>query len=223
MRKAREEYDCACRRVHNFELKRNISTCDQGVVQDSVKQQEKATKLKKQQQDAKMVYIEAIRLVNERRECYSQEMMRIFESCQQVEKERIDYFSSIALLMADLLHKHNCVDMSAVYSAIQGRLTEADPERSLKYWFDVRGPSSPLPVFEFQESNINEDVEILVAKSVRHSAPAETCSYRQKNSVETNGGKQGSETYSPGEEQPVVALYDYEAGEGDELSFRAGL
>ncbi|XP_021942608.1 protein kinase C and casein kinase substrate in neurons protein 1 isoform X3 [Zootermopsis nevadensis] len=251
--KTKVDYHTACKTEKSASNQERNASADSSLSPDQKaamvkKMQDRVQKSKDDVQKAKEKYDAALDEINGYNPKYMEDMTVVFDKCQDMEAQRLQFFKEIMFSI------HKCLNISQdpvlpqIYEEFYHTVNNADHEKDLKWWSNMYGVNMAMnwPYFEeFPPVNnkvsrkstsrvISTDV---TSETKTEGKPKEKTESANRTSTITNGTRseanpfeeeewdeEGGEalvdTGEPG--VPVKALYDYEGAESDELSFRQG-
>ncbi|PNF20811.1 Protein kinase C and casein kinase substrate in neurons protein 1 [Cryptotermes secundus] len=247
--KTKVDYHTACKTEKSASNQERNASADSSLSPDQVKKmQDRVQKSKEDVQKAKEKYEAALDEINGYNPKYMEDMTVVFDKCQDMEAQRLQFFKDI------MFNIHKCLNISQdpvlpqIYEEFYHTVNNADREKDLKWWSNTHGVNMAMnwPYFE-EFPPVNNKVARKPASRViitdatsetkMEGKPKENAERANRTQAITNGTRseanpfeeeewdeEGGEalvdTGEPG--VPVKALYDYEGAESDELSFRQG-
>ncbi|XP_061937104.1 protein kinase C and casein kinase substrate in neurons protein 2 isoform X2 [Apis cerana] len=121
-----------------------------GDVQLVRKMQDRVQKTKEEVQKAKEKYEAALQEINQYNPKYMEDMTQVFEKCQEMEAQRLQFFKEV------LFGIHKCLNISQdpilpqIYEEFYHTINNADHEKDLKWWSNNHGVNMAMnwPQFE---------------------------------------------------------------------------
>ncbi|XP_023720042.1 protein kinase C and casein kinase substrate in neurons protein 1 isoform X3 [Cryptotermes secundus] len=251
--KTKVDYHTACKTEKSASNQERNASADSSLSPDQKaalvkKMQDRVQKSKEDVQKAKEKYEAALDEINGYNPKYMEDMTVVFDKCQDMEAQRLQFFKDI------MFNIHKCLNISQdpvlpqIYEEFYHTVNNADREKDLKWWSNTHGVNMAMnwPYFE-EFPPVNNKVARKPASRViitdatsetkMEGKPKENAERANRTQAITNGTRseanpfeeeewdeEGGEalvdTGEPG--VPVKALYDYEGAESDELSFRQG-
>jgi len=234
--KAKGSYHIACKNEKSAVNQERNATKDSSLSQDSVRKlQDKVSKCQDNVKKSKEQYELAVSDINNYNSRYQEDMTDVFERCQRKEAQRLQTFKDT------LFQIHKCLNISEdqalpqIYDEFYHTVNNADHEKDLRWWSNTHGVNMPMAWPTFEEYNAKPTSK----KSDMNggSRTGTTSINNPRDHPDSNGTKEPnpfddeSEEWDDGQYvltdngepgQPVRALYDYEAAEPDELTFKTG-
>ncbi|XP_043266821.1 protein kinase C and casein kinase substrate in neurons protein 1 isoform X3 [Venturia canescens] len=114
------------------------------------KMQDRVQKTKEEVQKAKEKYEAALQEINQYNPKYMEDMTQVFEKCQEMEAQRLQFFKDV------LFGIHKCLNISQdpllpqIYEEFYHTISNADHEKDLKWWSNNHGVNMAMnwPQFE---------------------------------------------------------------------------
>ncbi|XP_029177989.1 protein kinase C and casein kinase substrate in neurons protein 1 isoform X3 [Nylanderia fulva] len=114
------------------------------------KMQDRVQKTKEEVQKAKEKYEAALQEINQYNPKYMEDMTQVFEKCQEMEAQRLQFFKDV------LFGIHKCLNVSQdpvlpqIYEEFYHTINNADHEKDLKWWSNNHGVNMAMnwPQFE---------------------------------------------------------------------------
>ncbi|XP_011335893.1 protein kinase C and casein kinase substrate in neurons protein 1 isoform X4 [Ooceraea biroi] len=142
--------DCGCGawRLRVPKILRNNKIGD---VQFVKKMQDRVQKTKEEVQKAKEKYEAALQEINQYNPKYMEDMTQVFEKCQEMEAQRLQFFKDV------LFGIHKCLNVSQdpvlpqIYEEFYHTINNADHEKDLKWWSNNHGVNMAMNWPQFEE------------------------------------------------------------------------
>ncbi|XP_070160853.1 protein kinase C and casein kinase substrate in neurons protein 1 isoform X5 [Polyergus mexicanus] len=142
--------DCGCDawRLRVPKILRNNKIGD---VQFVKKMQDRVQKTKEEVQKAKEKYEAALQEINQYNPKYMEDMTQVFEKCQEMEAQRLQFFKDV------LFGIHKCLNISQdpvlpqIYEEFYHTINNADHEKDLKWWSNNHGVNMAMNWPQFEE------------------------------------------------------------------------
>ncbi|XP_069679239.1 protein kinase C and casein kinase substrate in neurons protein 1 isoform X3 [Periplaneta americana] len=255
--KTKVDYHTACKTEKSASNQERNASADSSLSPDQKaalvkKMQDRVQKSKEDVQKAKEKYEAALDEINSYNPKYMEDMSVVFDKCQDMEAQRLQFFKEI------MFNIHKCLNISQdpvlpqIYEEFYHTVNNADHEKDLKWWSNTHGVNMAMnwPYFEeFPPVNnkvarksttrvIPTDVTTDTKTEALNSGKAkEKTENANRTSTITNGTRSEANPFEEEEWDeeggealvdtgepgvPVKALYDYDGAESDELSFRQG-
>jgi len=234
--KAKSNYHLACKNEKSAVNQERNATKDSSLSQDAVRKlQDKVSKSQDNVKKCREQYEIAVSDITNYNSRYQEDMTDVFDRCQRKEAQRLQTFKDT------LFQIHKCLNISEdptlpqIYEEFYHTVSNADHEKDLRWWSNTYGVNMPMSWPQFEEYNTKP-----VKKSEMNGdskTGANSTSNNHRDQPDSNGVKDANPFDDESEEwddagyeltddgkagEPVKALYDYEAAEPDELSFKTG-
>ncbi|PBC31372.1 protein kinase C and casein kinase substrate in neurons protein 2 isoform X6 [Apis laboriosa] len=149
--KAKSEYHNSCKTERTAANMERNASADSSLSPDQVrKMQDRVQKTKEEVQKAKEKYEAALQEINQYNPKYMEDMTQVFEKCQEMEAQRLQFFKEV------LFGIHKCLNISQdpilpqIYEEFYHTINNADHEKDLKWWSNNHGVNMAMnwPQFE---------------------------------------------------------------------------
>eukprot|EP01137_Pigoraptor_chileana_P029954 Opistho-2@15902 len=246
MDKARKSYHAAARAVEQQAKKVSEAEKNPEIGHDEVKKiSDKLNKMKNEMADERSKYEDSLQKLEEERPKYIHEMTQEFEKWQDFEKQRIEYFKDQFHDYHKIVNLHANPGFQAAFARLLGSFDNVDSNSDLANFSKLYGADMDMqwPAFEEYSGMGGDDVSLgrsasnvrrrdsIISSSSAASAPqtfSAPPSHVSRSSAaapalaatRVDSFDEWDESASGG--QQVRALYDYDATDPDELSFREG-
>ncbi|XP_076749696.1 protein kinase C and casein kinase substrate in neurons protein Synd isoform X5 [Xylocopa sonorina] len=149
--KAKSEYHNSCKTERTAANMERNASADSSLSPDQVKKmQDRVQKTKEEVQKAKEKYEAALQEINQYNPKYMEDMTQVFEKCQEMEAQRLQFFKDV------LFGIHKCLNISQdpilpqIYEEFYHTINNADHEKDLKWWSNNHGVNMAMnwPQFE---------------------------------------------------------------------------
>ncbi|XP_076663997.1 protein kinase C and casein kinase substrate in neurons protein Synd isoform X2 [Andrena cerasifolii] len=149
--KAKSEYHNSCKTERTAANMERNASADSSLSPDQVKKmQDRVQKTKEEVQKAKEKYEATLQEINQYNPKYMEDMTQVFEKCQEMEAQRLQFFKEV------LFGIHKCLNISQdpilpqIYEEFYHTINNADHEKDLKWWSNNHGVNMAMnwPQFE---------------------------------------------------------------------------
>lgn len=149
--KAKVDYHTSCKTEKSASNQERNASADSSLSPDQVKKmQDRVQKSKEEVQKAKEKYEAALDEINAYNPKYMEDMTVVFEKCQEMEAQRLQFFKDI------MFGIHKCLNISQdpvlpqIYEEFYHTVNNADHEKDLKWWSNTHGVNMAMnwPYFE---------------------------------------------------------------------------
>ncbi|XP_006610692.1 protein kinase C and casein kinase substrate in neurons protein 2 isoform X3 [Apis laboriosa] len=156
--KAKSEYHNSCKTERTAANMERNASADSSLSPDQMargsenvrKMQDRVQKTKEEVQKAKEKYEAALQEINQYNPKYMEDMTQVFEKCQEMEAQRLQFFKEV------LFGIHKCLNISQdpilpqIYEEFYHTINNADHEKDLKWWSNNHGVNMAMnwPQFE---------------------------------------------------------------------------
>ncbi|XP_076231599.1 protein kinase C and casein kinase substrate in neurons protein Synd isoform X2 [Calliopsis andreniformis] len=149
--KAKSEYHNSCKTERTAANMERNATADSSLSPDQVKKmQDRVQKTKEEVQKAKEKYEAALQEINQYNPKYMEDMTQVFEKCQEMEAERLQFFKEILFGLLRCLNISQDPILPQIYEEFYHTINNADHEKDLKWWSNNHGVNMAMnwPQFE---------------------------------------------------------------------------
>ncbi|KAL6435926.1 hypothetical protein ACFW04_005642 [Cataglyphis niger] len=150
--KAKSEYHNSCKTERTAANMERNASADSSLSPDQVKKmQDRVQKTKEEVQKAKEKYEAALQEINQYNPKYMEDMTQVFEKCQEMEAQRLQFFKDV------LFGIHKCLNISQdpvlpqIYEEFYHTINNADHEKDLKWWSNNHGVNMAMNWPQFEE------------------------------------------------------------------------
>ncbi|KAG5330485.1 PACN2 protein, partial [Acromyrmex charruanus] len=162
--------DCGCG-AWSLRIPKNLRDNKIGDVQFVKKMQDRVQKTKEEVQKAKEKYEASLQEINQYNPKYMEDMTQVFEKCQEMEAQRLQFFKDV------LFGIHKCLNISQdpvlpqIYEEFYHTINNADHEKDLKWWSNNHGINMAMNWPQFEEYT-EEFREITKGSKSKEALPA---------------------------------------------------
>ncbi|KAF4531753.1 hypothetical protein B566_EDAN014493 [Ephemera danica] len=157
--KAKADYHNACKMEKSAANQERNASGDSSLSPDQVKKmQDRVQKSKEEVQKGKEKYEAALQEINAYNPKYMEDMTVVFDKCQEVEAQRLQFFKEVLFT----IHKHLNISqdptLPQIYEEFYHTINNADAEKDLKWWSNNHGVNMAMnwPQFEVPGSFDNQ-------------------------------------------------------------------
>ncbi|XP_011495246.1 PREDICTED: protein kinase C and casein kinase substrate in neurons protein 2 isoform X2 [Ceratosolen solmsi marchali] len=150
--KAKSEYHNSCKTERTAANMERNASADSSLSPDQVKKmQDRVQKTKEEVQKAKEKYESALQEINQYNPKYMEDMTQVFEKCQEMEAQRLQFFKDV------LFGIHKCLNISQdpllpqIYEEFYHTINNADHEKDLKWWSNNHGVNMAMAWPQFED------------------------------------------------------------------------
>ncbi|KAL0106888.1 hypothetical protein PUN28_015427 [Cardiocondyla obscurior] len=135
------------------------------------KMQDRVQKTKEEVQKAKEKYEASLQEINQYNPKYMEDMTQVFEKCQEMEAQRLQFFKEV------LFGIHKCLNISQdpvlpqIYEEFYHTINNADHEKDLKWWSNNHGVNMAMNWPQFEDYT-EEFREITKGSKSKEALPA---------------------------------------------------
>ncbi|XP_012536363.1 protein kinase C and casein kinase substrate in neurons protein 1 isoform X3 [Monomorium pharaonis] len=157
--KAKSEFHNSCKTERTAANMERNASADSSLSPDQMargsenvkKMQDRVQKTKEEVQKAKEKYEAALQEINQYNPKYMEDMTQVFEKCQEMEAQRLQFFKEV------LFGIHKCLNISQdpvlpqIYEEFYHTINNADHEKDLKWWSNNHGVNMAMNWPQFEE------------------------------------------------------------------------
>ncbi|XP_011692879.1 PREDICTED: protein kinase C and casein kinase substrate in neurons protein 1 isoform X5 [Wasmannia auropunctata] len=158
--KAKSEFHNSCKTERTATNMERNASADSSLSPDQTargsgdnvkKMQDRVQKTKEEVQKAKEKYEAALQEINQYNPKYMEDMTQVFEKCQEMEAQRLQFFKEV------LFGIHKCLNVSQdpvlpqIYEEFYHTINNADHEKDLKWWSNNHGINMAMNWPQFEE------------------------------------------------------------------------
>ncbi|XP_011269866.1 protein kinase C and casein kinase substrate in neurons protein 1 isoform X1 [Camponotus floridanus] len=177
--KAKSEYHNSCKTERTAANMERNASADSSLSPDQMargsenvkKMQDRVQKTKEEVQKAKEKYEAALQEINQYNPKYMEDMTQVFEKCQEMEAQRLQFFKDV------LFGIHKCLNISQdpvlpqIYEEFYHTINNADHEKDLKWWSNNHGVNMAMNWPQFEDYT-EEFREITKGSKSKEALPA---------------------------------------------------
>ncbi|KAJ8668222.1 hypothetical protein QAD02_009885 [Eretmocerus hayati] len=150
--KTKADYHNSCKTERTAANQERNANADSSLSPDQVKKmQDRVQKTKEEVQKAKEKYESALQEINQYNPKYMEDMTQVFEKCQEMEAQRLQFFKDV------LFGIHKCLNISQdpvlpqIYEEFYHTVNNADHEKDLKWWSNNHGVNMAMAWPQFED------------------------------------------------------------------------
>ncbi|XP_012218787.1 protein kinase C and casein kinase substrate in neurons protein 1 isoform X3 [Linepithema humile] len=177
--KAKSEFHNSCKTERTAANMERNASADSSLSPDQMargsenvkKMQDRVQKTKEEVQKAKEKYEAALQEINQYNPKYMEDMTQVFEKCQEMEAQRLQFFKEV------LFGIHKCLNVSQdpvlpqIYEEFYHTINNADHEKDLKWWSNNHGVNMAMNWPQFEDYT-EEFREITKGSKSKEALPA---------------------------------------------------
>ncbi|XP_011164172.1 protein kinase C and casein kinase substrate in neurons protein 2 isoform X2 [Solenopsis invicta] len=176
--KAKSEYHNSCKTERTATNMERNASADSSLSPDQTargpdvkKMQDRVQKTKEEVLKAKEKYEAALQEINQYNPKYMEDMTQVFEKCQEMEAQRLQFFKEV------LFGIHKCLNVSQdpvlpqIYEEFYHTINNADHEKDLKWWSNNHGVNMAMNWPQFEDYT-EEFREITKGSKLKEALPA---------------------------------------------------
>lgn len=169
--KAKSDYHSACKTEKSASNQERNASGDSSLSMDQVKKmQDRVAKTKDDVQRCKEKYEIALQELNSYNPKYMEDMTVVFEKCQTLEAQRLQFFKETLFS----LHKHLNISqdplLPQIYEEFYHTVSNADHEKDLKWWSNNHGVNMAMNWPQFED--YTEEFRDIAKGKSKDSIPA---------------------------------------------------
>ncbi|XP_073994577.1 protein kinase C and casein kinase substrate in neurons protein Synd isoform X1 [Rhodnius prolixus] len=169
--KAKSDYHSACKTEKSASNQERNASGDSSMSLDQIKKmQDRVSKTKEDVQRCKEKYETALQELNSYNPKYMEDMSVVFDKCQTLEADRLQFFKEI------LFSLHRCLNIShdpllpQIYEEFYHTVNNADHEKDLKWWSNNHGVNMAMNWPQFED--YTEEFRDIAKGKSKDSIPA---------------------------------------------------
>ncbi|KAL0106885.1 hypothetical protein PUN28_015427 [Cardiocondyla obscurior] len=192
--KTKSEFHNSCKTERTAANMERNASADSSLSPDQVKKmQDRVQKTKEEVQKAKEKYEASLQEINQYNPKYMEDMTQVFEKCQEMEAQRLQFFKEV------LFGIHKCLNISQdpvlpqIYEEFYHTINNADHEKDLKWWSNNHGVNMAMNWPQFEEfptvnnkSKSKSAARVISTDSNHGDSKTDTISSSKQSSEKTN-------------------------------------
>uniref|UniRef100_A0A0A9WGX8 Protein kinase C and casein kinase substrate in neurons protein 2 n=4 Tax=Lygus hesperus TaxID=30085 RepID=A0A0A9WGX8_LYGHE len=169
--KAKSDYHGACKTEKSASNQERNASGDSSLSMDQLrKMQERVNKTKEDVQRFKEKYEVALQELNSYNPKYMEDMTVVFEKCQALEAERLQFFKATLFSLHKCLNISQNVVLPLIYDEFSHTINNADHEKDLKWWSNNHGVNMAMNWPQFED--YTEEFRDIAKGKSKDSIPA---------------------------------------------------
>lgn len=149
---SKKDYHQACQTERSLQVQlQNAKTDPAGAPEQLKKIQEKLSKAEKEMDRTKSAYMGALAELDQDNPRYLEEMTRVFNGSQDLERERLTFFKTIFTDLHQALNVTTKTDFDAIYADLEQSIASCDIDSDLAWWSAHHGVDMPAVFPQFEE------------------------------------------------------------------------
>ncbi|XP_014231051.1 protein kinase C and casein kinase substrate in neurons protein 2 isoform X5 [Trichogramma pretiosum] len=160
--KAKSDYHNSCKTERSAANQERNASADSSLSPDQTargsdkaltvkKMQDRVQKTKEEVQKAKEKYESALQEINQYNPKYMEDMTQVFEKCQEMEAQRLQFFKDVLFGIHKCLNISQDTSLPQIYDEFFHTVNNADHEKDLKWWSNNHGVSMAMAWPQFED------------------------------------------------------------------------
>ena len=163
--RCRKEYHMACKRERSALVHSRNADGDMGQSPDAIsRMRDKVDQAKHEVARTKDSYEAALREINDENSRYMEDMTTVFDKCQDMEAQRLNFFKEILFQVHQSLNISGFPELPQIYEELHHTISNSDAEKDLRWWSNNHGVNMPMNWPRFEEY-VEEHREIASKKN----------------------------------------------------------
>lgn len=157
--KCKQDYHLACKNEKTTVNQERNASSDTSISPDQLRKiKERVSKSRDEVAKSKEKYELALREIQQYNPRYVTEMTQVFEKCQEMEEQRLNFFKDILFNIHDCLNIAKDPELPVIYEEYRHTLQNADASKDLKWWSNTYGVGMSMnwPQFEVSTKTSQE-------------------------------------------------------------------
>ncbi|XP_023241625.1 protein kinase C and casein kinase substrate in neurons protein 1-like isoform X1 [Centruroides sculpturatus] len=164
--KCKVDYHTACKNEKSAINQERNATGDTSLSPDQVKKlQDRVTKCKDDVLRTKERYQQALGEINDFNSKYMEDMIVVFNKCQEFEEKRLNFFKEMLFGIHACLNISTDTELPQIYEEYRHTIQNADAAKDLKWWSNNHGVGMAMNWPQFEE--YSEEFRDIIGKSKR--------------------------------------------------------
>lgn len=171
--KAKNDYHTACKAERSASNQERNASADSSLSADQIKKmQDRVQKVKEEVQKGKEKYECALQELNSYNPKYMEDMTVVFDKCQEMEAQRLQFFKDILFTVHKYLNISQDPTLPQIYEEFYHTINNADKDKDLKWWSNNHGVNMAMnwPTFE----DYTEEFRDISKGKLKEALPAGT-------------------------------------------------
>lgn len=155
--KSKHDYHLACKNERTLANQERNALADTSMSPDQLRKiKDRVSKAREEVERNKERYELSLKEISQYNPKYITEMKQVFEKCQDMEEQRLNFFKDILFKIHDCLNISNDPELPMIYEEFRHTLQNADASKDLKWWSSTYGTGMSMswPQFEVSISSL---------------------------------------------------------------------
>lgn len=151
--KCKQDFHLACKNERTFVNQERNASSDSSISPDQLgKIKERVAKAREEVAKNKERYELSLKELTQCNPDYISEMTQVFEKCQDMEEQRLNFFKDILFNIHDCLNISKNPQLPVIYDEYRHTLQNADAAKDLKWWSNTYGVGMSMTWPQFEVS-----------------------------------------------------------------------
>lgn len=161
--KCKQDYHLACKNEKTLVIQERNASSDTSISPDQLRKiKERVSKTRDEVAKSKEKYELALKEIQQYNPRYVTEMTQVFEKCQEMEEQRLNFFKDTLFNIHDCLNISKDPELPNIYEEFRHTLQNADATKDLKWWSNTYGVGMSMnwPQFEVSFPPLNQYFQV---------------------------------------------------------------